>query len=78
MHYLLGKIIYEHYWDQLFKGTPYENSFSQSQIYVKSTDYNRTIESAQAHLLGLLEKLPNLSLNKSNYRYSLPAWSSFQ
>lgn len=54
MHYLLGKIIYETYWDQLFKGTPYENVYSQSQFYVKSTDKNRTIESAQSHLFGLL------------------------
>lgn len=43
MHYLLGKIIYQQYWEQLFSGTEYENKFDQSQFYVKSTDFNRTI-----------------------------------
>ena len=60
MHYFLGKIIYRKYWSQLFQGTPYENAYNQSQFYIKSTDVNRTIESAQSHLFGLLENLPPL------------------
>lgn len=43
MHYMLGKILYDKYWDQLFKGTPYEQKYGQTQFYVKSTDVNRTI-----------------------------------
>ena len=45
MQYLLGQIIYDQYWEKLFEGTPYLHKYNQSQFYVKSTDYNRTIES---------------------------------
>lgn len=54
MHYLLGKIIYEQYWDKLFGDTPYEEVYNQSHFYIKSTNVNRTIESAQSHMFGLL------------------------
>lgn len=74
MHYILGKIIYRTYWDALFAGTPYQNRYNQSQFYVKSTNYNRTIESAQSHLFGLLEDLPPLQLTPSEYNLSQPAW----
>ena len=74
MHYFLGRIIYEKYWESLFNGTEYLNQYNQTQFYVKSTDVNRTIESAQSHLFGLLEKLPPLELTENDYIYSLPAW----
>jgi hypothetical protein len=51
MHYILGRLIYEKYWDELFEGASHLNA---SEILVKSTYLNRTIESAQCHLLGLL------------------------
>ena len=60
MHYFLGKIIYQKYWNSLFEGSRYYDQYNQSQFYVKSTDVNRTIESAQSHLFGLLENLPPL------------------
>jgi hypothetical protein len=58
MQYILGKIMYDKYWNQLFAGTEYINKYHPSQIFVKSTNVNRTIESAEAQLLGLFEKLP--------------------
>lgn len=61
----------------LFRGTEFENYYNQTNFYVKSTDFNRTIESAQSHLFGLLEKLPKLQLSKARYNYSLPAWKTF-
>lgn len=53
MHYILGKIMYDKYWRQLFNGTEYINKYHPSQMYVKSTNFNRTIESAQSHIQGL-------------------------
>lgn len=67
MHYILGKNIYNKYWKKLFAGTEFENSYNQTNFYVKSTDVNRTLESAQSHLFGFLEKLPKLELSKSRY-----------
>ena len=64
MQYLLGKKIYQRYWNQLFGNTPYENQYNQSKIYVKSTNYNRTIESVQSQLMGILENLPELTLEQ--------------
>lgn len=43
MQYLLGKTLYQSYWSKLFGGTPFENQYNQSKIFVKSTDVNRTI-----------------------------------
>lgn len=43
MQYILGKIMYERYWNQLFGGTEYANKYHPTQIYVKSTNVNRTI-----------------------------------
>lgn len=60
MHYLLGKKIYQTYWSQLFGGSPKQNIYNQSKFYFKSTDFNRTLESAQAHLMGIFENLPKL------------------
>jgi hypothetical protein len=53
MHYILGQNLYKTYWNQLFGSTPYMNNYNQSKFYVKSTDVNRTIESAQSQLLGI-------------------------
>jgi len=46
--------MYDKYWNLLFANTEYADKYHPSQIYVKSTNFNRTIESADAHLLGLL------------------------
>jgi hypothetical protein len=54
MQYILGKIMYDKYWKQIFEGTQYEHKYHPSQIYIKSTNVNRTIESVEAQLLGLL------------------------
>ena len=64
--------MYDKYWKQLFEGTPYLNMYHPSQFYIKSTNYNRTIESAQAHLLGLLEKLPPSELPIAQMDYAMP------
>lgn len=72
MHYVLGKLMYEKYWNQLFEGTPYIDKYHPSQFYVKSTNVNRTIESAQAHLLGMLQNLPPSTLPVEQMDYSMP------
>lgn len=43
MHYLLGKALYKKYWKALFAGTNAEYKYDHRQIYVKSTNMNRTI-----------------------------------
>jgi hypothetical protein len=53
-HYVLGKILYAKYWKRLFGGTEYEFKYHQSQILVRSTSNNRTLDSMQAQILGLL------------------------
>lgn len=72
MHYLLGKKLYEQYWDKLFKGTPFEYRYNQSKFYIRSTNLDRTLESAQAHLLGIMENIPPLNISDSTVKYSLP------
>lgn len=74
MHYLLGQRIYEEYWEQLKLGTTVNNS----QLYVKSTNVNRTIESAQSHLMGILQNLDVLTLTLEEAQRSQPAWSERQ
>jgi hypothetical protein len=74
MHYLLGKQMHQRYWKQLFAGTPYESQYNQSRFYVKSTDVNRTIESAQSHLYGLLETLPPLTITEKDLPFSKPPY----
>lgn len=54
MHYLLGKQLYRRYWKQLFENTSFSDNYSPSLIYAKSTNTNRTIESLQSQLMGLL------------------------
>ena len=72
MQYVLGKLMYEKYWDLLFSGTPYATKYHPSQFYVKSTNVNRTIESVQAQLLGMLENLPPSVLPTSALNFSMP------
>lgn len=74
MHYLLGRAMHDKYWAQLFNGTPYLEKYHPSLIYVKSTNVNRTIESAQSQLQGLLEKLPVNELPVSQLKYSFPPY----
>lgn len=74
MQYLLGKKMYEKYWRQLFEGTPYETRYNQSKFYVKSTDVNRTIESAESHLYGILESLPPLTISQNQAKFSSPPY----
>ncbi len=54
MHYILGQNLHKTYWNKLFDGSPYLSTYNQSKFYVKSTNVNRTIESAQSQLLGIL------------------------
>jgi hypothetical protein len=72
MQYVLGKIMYDKYWKQLFEGTPYINKYHPSQFYIKSTNVNRTIESVESQLLGLLENLPPSTLPVDQLGNSLP------
>ena len=55
MQYILGKSIYKKYWNKLFAGTAYSQKYHPSQILIVSTDINRTLESAQSQVVGLLE-----------------------
>lgn len=50
MHFVLGQLMKKTYWDQLFGQDPFE----PNNFYIRSTDVNRTIESAMSHLAGLL------------------------
>ena len=54
MHYKLGRIIHERYWQLLFKDSESTGTFQESWFSVVSTPRSRTIESAQFHLMGLL------------------------
>lgn len=71
MHYLLGKIIYGQYWQALELPITYNSSL----IYVKSTDVNRTIESVQSHLAGLLENVTQLKLDDKQAGLAVPFWN---
>lgn len=63
MQYVLGKIMYDKYWKPLFGGTEYENIYNPNTIYVKSTNVNRTIMSAQSQLQGIFSNLKPLELS---------------
>ena len=78
MQYLLGRAMYDKYWVQLFNGTPYLQKYHPSQIYVRSTNLNRTIESAQSQLQGLLEKLPVNELPVEQLKYSFPPYPNIE
>ena len=60
MHYVLGKMIYDKYWKALFGGTIYEKNYNPHVLYVKSTNVNRTIQSAQSHLQGIYSNMEPL------------------
>jgi hypothetical protein len=70
MHYVLGQQLYRQYWSQLFS----DNKYNQSRFYVKSTDVNRTIESAQSQLMGILEQVEPLEISQDMVDYSKPQW----
>ena len=74
MHYILGQNLYKFYWNQLFAGTPFANTYNQSKFYVKSTNFNRTIESAFSQLLGIFENIDKLTIDERDIPFSLPAW----
>lgn len=51
MSYLLGKELNNIYWKKLFGNS---KQLRKEQFRVRSTLFNRTIETAEAHNLGLL------------------------
>lgn len=54
MHYLLGVFMFNKYWEDLFGQTKEGQRLTPGLIYAKSTDTNRTIESLEYLLAGLL------------------------
>lgn len=58
MLFLLGRRLYSQYWKSLFEGTAFEHKYHRSLIEAKSTNRNRTIESLENLLAGLLADLP--------------------
>jgi hypothetical protein len=78
MHYLLGRKLHETYWQGLFGGTVYEQQYNQSRFYVKSTNVNRTIESAASQVFGIMETLPPLTVSKEEVRFSSPPYPGAQ
>lgn len=75
MHYLLGKAMYNTYWNELFAGTEFSNQYNNSKFFFKSTDLNRTIESCQSHLMGLFDSLPKLEVTSTKQaNFSSPPW----
>jgi hypothetical protein len=70
MHYVLGQQLYRQYWNQLFA----DNKYNQSRFYVKSTDVNRTVESAQSQLMGVLEHVEALEISQDMVEFSKPQW----
>ena len=71
MHYVLGQQLYKQYWTKLFN----DNTYNQSRFYVKSTDVNRTIESAQSQLMGILEQVEPLKIiSEEQANHSKPQW----
>ena len=61
MHYVLGGHLFHEYWDRIFGSL---REYNQSKFYVKSTDVNRTIESAQSQLLGIFENMKELTIKE--------------
>lgn len=72
MHYRLGQQLFLEYWSRLFGNNMVYN---QSNFYVKSTNVNRTIESVQSQLFGILENLTPLNLSIFEVQYAQPPWS---
>lgn len=72
MHYMLGQLLYNEYWEKLF-GT--NKVYNQSKFYFKSTDVNRTIESIQSQLMGIFENIELVNITNRDIDLSLPAWN---
>lgn len=58
MHYLLGKKLYKDYWESLGMN----NTYNSSYVFIKSTNFNRTLESGESHFLGWVESLDPLNV----------------
>jgi len=69
MHYLLGSALKKKYPDLLSKYDPVD-------IYVRSTDVNRTIMSAYSQLAGVFENMGPSLENDKVVEYALPAYQS--
>lgn len=66
MHYLIGVRSRQKY-KGLFKKT-----YDPREIYVKSTDQNRTISSAQSQLLGMFPPRTGIELKEEELKFSFP------
>ncbi|KRX05924.1 hypothetical protein PPERSA_01002 [Pseudocohnilembus persalinus] len=72
-HYVLGKHLREEYGDFL------DETFSQSQMYVRSININRTLQSAQSQLYGLYPNgLGDVLPENLNLEYTLPPYKGAQ
>lgn len=57
MHYLLGRTLYSKYWQLLFSDPASAAASPEELFYAKATNTERTIESMEYQLMGLLEAL---------------------
>ena len=69
---MLGKMLFKDYWSKLFGSNL---KYNQSKFFFKSTDVNRTIESAQSQFLGIFENIESINITEADLKYSLPAWN---
>lgn len=75
MQYVLGKMMYDKYWRALFGGTPDQTSYNPHAVYVRSTNLNRTIQSALSQLQGIYSNLKPLELPVQHMNISLPPFA---
>eukprot|EP00347_Sterkiella_histriomuscorum_P010471 403376154 len=70
-HYLLGHQVAQKY-QQKYKGF-LDPNFNSNEIYVRATDYNRTIESAQAQIQGIYHPgNKNLEMDQNQSAQAIP------